>query len=146
MRAAAASTAVLLLALVAAGCGGSKKASVFDTAGKCPPPASTASAGNAQIDARALGGRYAKLIVIHAKDKSDGAPVHGGNVTIHATMTCPHAMPLYTKKLQETSPGTYKTGYSLVMPGQWTFYVIVRAKNGDATTSTFPVTVKAPGA
>ena len=55
-------------------------------------------------------------------------------------------MPLYTKKLQETSPGTYKTGYSLVMPGQWTFYVIVRAKNGDATTSTFPVTVKAPGA
>jgi hypothetical protein len=61
-------------------------------------------------------------------------------------MTCPHLMPLYTKKLQETSPGTYKTGYSLVMPGQWTFYVTLRSKNGDATTSTFPVTVKAPGA
>ena len=61
-------------------------------------------------------------------------------------MTCPDAMPLYTKKLQETSPGTYKTGYSLVMPGQWTFYVVVRDKDGDATTSTFPVTVKIPGA
>ena len=75
---------ILLLVLVAAGCGGSKKQSVFDTAGKCPPVASAASAGNAQIDAKALGGRYAKLIVIQAKDKSNGAPVHGGNVTIHA--------------------------------------------------------------
>ena len=145
MRTAAASTAVLLLALGAAGCGGSKKASVFQTAGKCPPVASAASAGNAQIDAKALGGRFAKLIVIQAKDKSSGAAVHGGNVTIHATMTCPDAMALYTKKLQETSPGTYKTGYSLVMPGQWTFYVILKTKNGDATTSTFPVTVKTPG-
>lgn len=146
MRTAAASTAVLLLALGASGCGGSKKPSLFQTAGKCPPAASAASAGNAQIDARALGRRYAKLIVIQAKDKSNGAPVHGGNVTIHAAMTCPDSMSLYTKKLQETSPGTYKTGYSLVMPGQWTFYIVLRAKNGDATTSTFPVTVKAPGA
>jgi len=145
MRALAASTGLLLLALSAAGCSGSKKTSVFDTAGKCPPPASTASAGNAQLDAKALGGRYAKLIVIRAKDKSNGAPVRGGRVTIHAEMTCPHLMPLYTKKLQETSPGTYKAGYSLVMPGQWTIYVVLRSKGGDATTSTFPVTVKAPG-
>jgi YtkA-like len=146
MRTAAASTAVLLLALGASGCGGSKKQSVFQTAGKCPPVASATSAGNAQIDGKALGGRYAKLIVIQAKDKSNGTPVHGGNVTIHASMTCPDSMSLYTKKLQETSPGTYKTGYSLVMPGQWTFYVVVRDKNGDATTSTFPVTVKTTGA
>jgi hypothetical protein len=137
---------ILLVGLTAAGCSDKKKQSVFETAGKCPPPASTASAGNAQISAQALGGRYAKLIVIHAKEKANGHPVHGGNVTIHAEMTCPHLMPLYTKKLQETSPGTYKTGYSLVMPGQWTFYITLRSKNGDATTSTFPVTVKAPGA
>jgi hypothetical protein len=137
--------AVLLVMLAAAGCGGSKKPSVFETAGKCPPLASTASAGNAQITGQALGGRYAKLIVIHAKEKSSGAPVHGSNVTIHAEMTCPDAMALYSKKLQETAPGTYKTGYSLVMPGQWTFYVVLRSKNGDATTSTFPVTVKPPG-
>jgi hypothetical protein len=138
--------AVLLAVLTTAGCRDKKKPSVFETAGKCPPPASTASAGNAQISAQALGGRYSKLIVIHAKEKSNGTPVRGGKITIHAEMTCPHLMPLYTKKLQETSPGTYKTGYSLVMPGQWTFYVTLRSKNGDATTSTFPVTVKAPGA
>jgi YtkA-like len=145
MRQAIVPAAVVLVMLTAAGCRDSKKPTVFETAGKCPPPASTASAGNAQISAQALGGRYAKLIVIHAKEKSNGAPVHGGKVTIHAQMTCPHLMPLYSKKLQETSPGTYKTGYSLVMPGQWTFYVVLRSKNGDATTSTFPVTVKAPG-
>jgi hypothetical protein len=138
--------AVLLTVLTTAGCRDKKKPSVFETAGKCPPPASTASAGNAQISVQALGGRYSKLIVIHAKEKSNGTPVRGGKITIHAEMTCPHLMPLYTKKLQETSPGTYKTGYSLVMPGQWTFYVTLRSKNGDATTSTFPVTVKAPGA
>ena len=145
MRAAIVAT-VVLVGLTAGGCGGKKKKDTIFGTDQCPAPASTASAGNAQINAKATGGRYSKVVVVHAKEKSDGAPIHGGNVTIHATMTCPHAMPLYTKKLQETSPGTYKTGYSLVMPGQWTFYVIVRAKNGDATTSTFPVTVKAPGA
>jgi hypothetical protein len=145
MRAAIVAT-ILLVGLTAAGCSDKKKPSVFETAGKCPPPASTVSAGNAQISAQALGGRYAKLIVIHAKEKANGHPVHGGKVTIHAEMTCPHLMPLYTKKLQETSPGIYKTGYSLVMPGQWTFYITLRSKSGDATTSTFPVTVKAPDA
>jgi YtkA-like len=134
--------AVLLLALSAAGCGGSKKKSGFGDAGECPPPASTASAGNAQISAKAVGGRYAKLIVIRAKEKSNGAPVHQGKVTVHAEMTCPMFMPGYTQKLQETSPGTYKAGYSLVMSGHWTIYITVRAKNGDATTSALPVTVK----
>jgi YtkA-like len=137
--------AVLLMGLSAAGCSGSKKKSSFGGAGDCPPPASTASAGNAQITARAFGGRYTKLIVIRAKEKSSGAPVHEGKVTVRAEMTCPHFMPLYTKKLQETSPGTYKAGYSLVMPGQWTLYITVRAKNGDATTSALPVTVNAAG-
>jgi hypothetical protein len=31
------------------------------------------------------------------------------------------------------------------MPGTWTFSVVLRAKNGDATTGTFPVTVKTTG-
>ena len=145
MRVPAAIAVVLLPALTAGGCDDSKKSSVFETAGKCPPHPSTASAGNARISARALGGRYAKLIVIHAKEKANGAPVRGGKMTIHAEMTCPHLMRLYDKKLQETSPGTYKTGYSLVMPGEWAFYIVLRAKNGDATTSALPVTVKAPG-
>jgi hypothetical protein len=145
MRAAIVAT-VLLMSLTAAGCSGKKKQSVFDTAGKCPPPISTASAGNAEISARALGGRYAKLIVIHAKKKSNGTPLRHGKVTIQAEMTCPHFMgPLYTKNLQETSAGTYKGGYSLVMPGHWDFHITVRSKGGDATTSGLTVDVKAPG-
>jgi YtkA-like len=137
--------AVLLVGLSTAGCGGSKKKAAFGGAGECPPPASTASAGSAQISAQALGGRYSKLVVVHAKEKSDGAPVHGGRISVHAEMTCPMFMRLIAKKMQETSPGTYKAGYSLVMPGQWAFYFVLRDKNGDATTSAFPLTVKAPG-
>lgn len=136
---------VLLVGVTAAGCGAKKKTSVSGTPGKCPPVAAASSAGNAQLNAQALGGRYSKSIVIHAKEKSSGAPIHGGDVTIQAAMACPDVMHLYEKKLQETAPGTYKTGYTLVMPGTWTFSVVLRAKNGDATTGTFPVTVKAPG-
>ena len=47
-------------------------------------------------------------------------------------------MRLFTKNMQETSPGTYKAGYSLVMPGQWAFYFVLRDKKGDATTSAYP--------
>ena len=137
--------AVLLVALAVAGCGSKKKASVFNTVGKCPPVAAASSAGNAQLNAQAGGGRYSKVIVIHAKEKSNGAPIHGGDITIQASMACPDVMHLYEKKLQETAPGTYKTGYTLVMPGTWTFSVVLRAKNGDATTGTFPVTVKTSG-
>jgi len=144
MRTWAILAAVLLLATTA-GCGGKKKGSAIANAGQCPPVAAATSAGNAQIDAQATGGRYSKLIVLHAKEKSSGAPIHGGDVTIQAAMACPDVMHLYEKKLQETSPGTYKTGYTLVMPGQWTFSVVLRAKNGDATTGTFPVTVKLGG-
>jgi hypothetical protein len=131
-----------LLLIVASGCGGKKEK---NTLPGCPPPASTASAGNAQISARASGGRYSKLVVLHAKEKSNGTPVKGAKVTLHAEMSCPHFMQLYNKNMQETSPGTYKAGYSLVMPGQWAFYFVLRDRNGDATTSAYPVTVKAPG-
>jgi len=130
---------VLLVGLSVAGCGGSKK----KTTG-CPPPPSTSSAGNAQISAKAVGASFNKVIVIHATEKSNGAPVHG-DLTVNAQMTCPHFMPMYTKALPETSAGTYKGAYSLVMPGNWTFNIILRAKNGDATTSSLPVTVKPSG-
>ena len=135
--------AVLVVLLAATGCGGSKKKSVLDTG--CPSPPSTASAGNAEISAQASGGPYAKVVVVHAKEKTDGVPVRGGELTVHAEMSCPHFMRLYEKNMPETSPGTYKTPYSLVMPGQWAFYFILRDKNGDATTSAYPVTVKVPG-
>jgi hypothetical protein len=135
-------SAVLLVVLVVAGCGGKKK-SALDNG--CPPPASTTSAGAAQISARAVGKGYSKLVVLHATEKAGGAPVHGGKVSIRAEMACPHFMPMYTKSMEETSTGTYKAGYSLVMPGKWTFYFVLREKNGNATTSALPVTVKLGG-
>jgi hypothetical protein len=124
------------------GCSHSKKKSALDTS--CPKPPSTASAGNAQISAHATGGPYSHVVVVHAKEKSDGTPVNG-KLTLHAEMSCPHFMQLYEVKMKETSPGTYKSGYQLVMAGQWAFYFVLRDKNGDATTSALPVTVKAPG-
>ena len=135
-----------LVLLLASGCGGKKDKESFGGAGDCPPPISTASAGNATISAQALGGRYAKLIVVHAKEKSNGTPLRKGKVTIQAEMTCPHFMgPLYVKHLQETSAGTYKGGYTLVMPGHWDVHITVRSKHGDATTSGLPVDVKSSG-
>ena len=134
-----------LLLLAASGCGGKSDKNSVGPDQECPKPPSTASAGNAQISAQATGGRYAKLVVLHVKEKSNGTPVKGAKITLHAEMSCPHFMPLYNKNMQETAPGTYKAGYSLVMPGQWAFYFVLREKNGDATTAALPVTVKPPG-
>lgn len=136
-----------LILLVASGCGGKKDTTKsFGGAGDCPAPISTASAGNAQVSVKALGGRSAKLIVVRAKEKSDGIPLRDGTVTVQAEMTCPHHMgPFFMKKLQETSAGTYKGGYNLFMPGHWDLHITVRSKAGDATTSGLPVEVKAPG-
>jgi hypothetical protein len=131
-----------LLLLAASGCSGKKDK---NTQPGCPPPASTASAGSAQISAQAEGRGFNKVVVIHAKEKANGAPVHGGKVSIRAEMSCPHFMPMYTTVLKETGNGTYKGGYNLVMQGRWTFYITLRGKNGDATTTALPVTVKASG-
>jgi hypothetical protein len=89
-----------------------------------------------------VGNGFAKLIVIRVTDKAHAAPVHDGKVTVRAEMTCPqHNMPMYTKTLAETSSGTYRGNYQLVMPGQWAFHITVRNDTGDATTSALPVTV-----
>ena len=134
-----------MLLLAAAGCSGKNDKQSVGPDDQCPKPPSTASAGNAQISARTTGGPYARVVVVHAKEKADGAPVKGAKITLHAEMSCPHFMQLYNKKMQETSPGTYKAGYTLVMPGTWALYFVLRDKNGDATTSAYPVKVQAPG-
>jgi hypothetical protein len=131
-----------LILLAASGCSGKKDK---NTLPECPKPPSTASAGNARISARTSGGPYAKLVVVHAKEKSNGSPVKGAKITLHAEMSCPHFMQLYNTNMKETAPGTYKAGYTLVMPGQWALYFVLRDKNGDATTSAYPVKVQAPG-
>jgi hypothetical protein len=119
-----------------------EKPSALDTPGPCAQ-ASTASAGNAQISARATGKGYAKHVVIHATEKANREPIQGGDVSIRAEM-CAHTMPMYTQQLHETSAGTYKAPYQLIMQGHWVFHITVRDKNGDATTSALPVNV-APG-
>ncbi len=112
---------------------------------ECLPTASTRSAGNADISARALGKGFARTIVIRVEDKESGTPLHDANVRIRAEMTCPHLMSLYEKNLPEAATGTYEGDYGLIMPGEWTFYITVRSKQGEATTSALPVQVKLGG-
>jgi hypothetical protein len=134
---------LLLLGLSVAGCGGSKKAASSGS-DECSPPASTVSAGNAQISAKAVGKGTDKVVVVRATDKESGAPVEHAHVTIQGEMTCyrgrPHFMPFIERTLHETSNGTYKGNYNLIMRGQWTISIVLKAQNGDATTSALPVT------
>ncbi len=111
--------------------------------GGCPPAASTKSAGNAQISARALGKGFNRVIVVQVKDKRSGVPLRGATVKVQGSMTCPHFMPLLDRPLREASNGTYRGEYSLIMPGQWAISIVVRSKEGEATTSGLPLTVKA---
>jgi hypothetical protein len=134
-----------LLLVGATGCGGSKKKAASDDFGGDCGGASTASAGPAQIAAKAVGKGYAKLIVIHATDKQSGAPLRHAHVTIKGEMTCPMVMSTYEEKLKETSKGTYKGGYTFVMEGDWTLNIILRSEQGDATTSALPVNMKLGG-
>ena len=139
---------VLLLALLAIlgfllfnnGDGGSETLSEGCTPGQGSP-----AAGNANVEARALGKGYTKQLKIRVTDKESGAPLHGAKVSVNATMDCPHYMPLYTKGLSEAPTGTYKGDYQLVMPGHWIFHVVVRSKQNGSTTASFPLTMSAPG-
>ena len=130
------------MGLASAGCGGSGKSAVTTTNSGCPGPASTASAGNANVSAQALGKSTDRMIVIRVKDKQSGTPLKGATVTIHGEMVCPMVMKLIPKDLHEVSGGTYKGDYNLIMQGLWAVYITVRSKQGDATTSALPVTVK----
>jgi hypothetical protein len=129
--------------LVFGGSGGTTTTTV--NASGCPPPASTQSAGNAKVSATTVGRGPNRVVVIRAQDKRTGVPVHNGAVTIQGTMDCPHLMRLFLKDLHEASKGTYKGAYNLFMPGQWTINIVVRSKQGDATTSALPVTVRSGG-
>jgi hypothetical protein len=141
----AAGGGIALVALVVAGffvfAGGGSSGPSVDSSG-CPPPVSTASAGNADVSAQALGKGFQRELVVHIKDKQSGVPLKGAKVSVQGTMVCPMVMPLVQKPLHEVSGGTYKGDYSLIMEGDWTINIIVRSKQGDATTSALPVKVK----
>ncbi len=47
-------------------------------------------------------------------------------------------MPLYEKKLQEVARGEYEGPYTLVMPGDWRFVIVVTTKKGDTSTQVTP--------
>jgi hypothetical protein len=112
---------------------------------ECKPEEIGPSAGNANVEGRALGKRYARQIVVRVTDKKSGAPVRGAEVSVRGTMDCPHFMPLYEKNLRETRAGTYTGDYQLIMQGHWTFDVVVRSEQSGATTASFPLELKIPG-
>jgi YtkA-like len=111
----------------------------------CEPQEIGPSAGNANVEGRALGKGYARQIVVRVTDKKSGAPVHGAEVTVRGTMDCPHFMPLYQKNLREARTGTYTGDYQLIMQGHWTFKVVVRSEQSGSTTAAFPLELKIPG-
>ena len=140
----AAGAGIAVLALVVGGyfvfAGGATNTTSTDSFG-CPPPGSTASAGNAQVSARALGKGTQRRLVIRLKDKQSGVPLKGATVSVQGTMVCPMVMSVVQKNLNEVSGGVYKGDYNLIMDGDWTINIIVRSKQGDATTSALPVRV-----
>jgi hypothetical protein len=111
----------------------------------CTPEQASPAAGNANVDARALGRGYSKQLVIRVTDKKSGSPVHGAKVLVRGIMDCPHVMPLYQKRLRESSTGTYKGDYQLIMQGHWVFRIVVRSRENGATTASLPLTLKIPG-
>jgi hypothetical protein len=80
--------------------------------------------------------------VIHATDKASGTPLQGANVSVYGQMLCPMTMSLVQRTLHEAGDGTYKGKYPFIMPGEWNVNVIFRSKDGSATTSNIPVTIK----
>jgi hypothetical protein len=111
----------------------------------CTPQQGSPTAGNANVDARAVGKGYQRQLVIRVTDKKSGAPVHGANVSVQGIMDCPHYMPLYQKGLHEASSGTYRGDYQLIMQGHWVFHIVVRSKQNGSTTASLPLTLKIAG-
>jgi hypothetical protein len=135
----------LLVVLGFAFFGGGGSSDTDATSEPCRPPEAAPTAGNANVQAKALGKGYARHIVIRVTDKESGEPVHGAKVSVQGTMDCPHFMPLYDKNLRESSTGTYKGDYQLIMQGHWTFHIVVRSKQSGSTTASLPLTLKIPG-
>ena len=110
-------------------------------AGECRPAERSGPAGNADITERVTGRGFDRTIVIRAEDKESGAPLRDAKVTVRAEMSCPHFMPLYEERLRETSGGTYRGPYRLIMPGHWRFVVVVTSKQNGTTTASFPLQI-----
>jgi hypothetical protein len=131
------------LALLVSGCFGGSGGTGSPSG--TPPPASTASYGNAEISAKATGKSYNRVVIIRAKTKKGGVPICGAVVSVYGLMTSPHTMALIPRTLHQISCGTYKGPYTLIMPGQWTLNIEVRSKKLGSSTSALPITVAPSG-
>jgi hypothetical protein len=107
---------------------------------------STNSFGHADISAvapakpKAKGGPYQRIVFVRPKDRRSGKLIHDAKVVIHGEMTT-HYMSLYEKKLREVARGEYEGPYTLAMPGDWRFVIVVTTKKGDTSTRSLPVRV-----
>lgn len=131
-------------AIAVAGCGGGgNKAS---GAPGTPPPVSTISYGNTDIEANARGTSFQQTIVVQAKEKGNGRAVCGAKATVYGEMTSPHIMTLILRNLREVSCGEYRGPYTLIMEGRWTLNIEVRTKKLGSSTRALPIRVLGPPA
>lgn len=68
-------------------------------------------------------------VILNLKDP-DARPLTGARVTLEADMTHPGMAPVFGGAT-EFSPGRYRGGIELTMPGDWVVLVHIRLANGQ---------------
>jgi YtkA-like protein len=94
-----------------------------------------------KISADVKGKGYNRTVVVKVKDRKNGAPIRGAEVTAQGQMTFPHAMNFIDKPLREVSSGTYRGPYTFIMKGNWTVNVDVVDKKGKESKASFPIVI-----
>ena len=94
-----------------------------------------------KISADVKGKGYNRTVVVQVKDRKNGAPIRGAEVTAQGQMTFPHAMNFIDKPLREVSSGTYRGPYTFIMKGNWTVNVDVVDKKGKESKASFPIVI-----
>jgi hypothetical protein len=101
----------------------------------------SSSSSGPKISADVKGKGYNRTVVVQVKDRKNGAPIRGAEVTAQGQMTFPHAMNFIDKPLREVSSGTYRGPYTFIMKGNWTVNVDVVDKKGKESKASFPIVI-----
>ena len=101
----------------------------------------SSSSSGPKISADVKGKGYNRTVVVQVKDRKNGAPIRGAEVTAQGQMTFPHAMNFIDKPLREVSSGTYRGPYTFIMKGNWTVNVDVLDKKGKESKASFPIVI-----
>jgi YtkA-like len=101
----------------------------------------SSSSSGPKISADVKGKGYNRTVVVQVKDRQNGAPIRGAEVTAQGQMTFPHAMNFIDKPLREVSSGTYRGPYTFIMKGNWTVNVDVVDKKGKESKASFPIVI-----